>query len=734
MQENNKLIELTGEVEEVIFRNENNGYTVLELISGDVSVTAVGIMPLINAGEELKLIGRYKSHASYGEQFAVEACEQSMPTGTSALLKYFSSGAIKGVGPATARRLVEAFGENTMEVVEKEPERLTSIKGISANKAKQISEELQKIFGVREVMAALGEYGIAPAAAVNAWKLWGRKTVELVEEDPYILCTSDLHIPFEIADAIAAAQEKPFDNTCRIRAGLVHILEHNKNNGHTCLPMDRLLGACASFLSIEEALAREVLDDMLTENALTVDIVREREFIFLPHMHTCETYIAARLTMLLRFPAQQITGIEASIAQIEKENNITYAELQKHAISQALAKGLLILTGGPGTGKTTTLNAIIRILKDNGQKVCLAAPTGRAAQRMSQVTGCEAKTIHRLLEVNWDKQDNPIFMKNEKNLLDCDALILDELSMVDSVLFDSLMRAFPLGCRLILVGDCDQLPSVGAGNVLGDLIASGKLPVVQLDEIFRQSMESLIVTNAHSIVHGEVPNLNQTDNDFFFMQRFSPMEISQTIVDLCATRLPRTYGYSSLHDIQILCPGRKGELGTFEMNKKLQAALNPKDSFKREVTINGLLLRTGDKVMQVRNNYDIPWLRENGESGEGIFNGDIGVLVEVSKSPPALKIQFDDKYAVYDADNAADLELAYAVTIHKSQGNEFNAVIIPMFQGPPQLSYRNLLYTGVTRAKKLLILVGNPRTVEHMVNNNRKTLRYSAICDFLLRE
>ncbi|HHZ05269.1 MAG TPA: ATP-dependent RecD-like DNA helicase [Clostridiales bacterium] len=733
MQEKGKLLELTGEVEDIIYRNESNGYTVLELLSGDESVTAVGIMPMANIGEELKLIGKYKSHSSYGEQFAVDACERSMPTSSGAILKYLSSGAIKGIGPTTARRMVEAFGENTLEVIEKEPQRLTTLKGITDSKAKKINEEMQKIFGVREVMVELSRYGISASHAVQVWKLYGSKALEMVNENPYVLCVDGLNIPFETADSIAVKQEMPSDNVCRIRAGLTHILEHNKNNGHTCLPMDRLVGACSNFLGVESDKTNEAIKDMITDGTVICDTVREKDFIFLPYMHQCETYISARMLMLMRFPAQQLTGIDKAINAIEAENNITYADLQKQAISQALTKGMLILTGGPGTGKTTTLNAIIKILRDNGEKVALAAPTGRAAQRMSQVTGCEAKTLHRLLEVAWDKQDNPVFMKNEKNLLECDALIIDELSMVDSMLFESVMRAFPMGCRLIMVGDCDQLPSVGAGNVLGDLIASQMLPVIQLNEIFRQSMESLIVTNAHAIVQGNMPNLTCTSNDFFFMNRSSQNDISSTIVDLCKNRLPRSYGYSPLNDIQVLCPSRKGELGTYNINKKLQQMLNPPDTLKKEVNINGNILRTGDKVMQVKNNYDIPWVRDNGEGGEGVFNGDIGILSQINKGSQSLKVVFDDKVAVYTMESATDLELAYAVTVHKSQGNEFTAVVIPMFPGPPQLSYRNLLYTAVTRAKKLLILVGLPKALKHMVENNRKTLRYSAVKDFLLR-
>ena len=438
--------------------------------------------------------------------------------------------------------------------------------------------------------------------------------------------------------------------------------------------------------------------------------------------------------MALRFPAEKIDNIENAISKIEKENKITYAELQRTAIEMALSKGLLILTGGPGTGKTTTLNAIISILKHNGLTVALAAPTGRAAQRMSQLTGCEAKTIHRLLEVTWNKQDQPVFMRNEKNALECDALVIDELSMVDSQLFESVMRALPLGCRLIMVGDSDQLPSVGAGNILSDLIASNKIPVVQLNEIFRQSMESLIVTNAHRIVKGEQPIIHNTKADFFFMNRTNLSSLTSTIAELFVTRLPRSYNFSPLNDIQILCPGRKGKIGTQEINKLLQESINPKESFKREININGNILRMGDKVMQNKNNYNIPWTKDNGENGEGVFNGDIGILTSVTNNPPSLQVTFDDRVAVYDAESAADLELAYAVTVHKSQGNEFNAVIIPLYNNPPQLVYRNLLYTAVTRAKKLLIIIGSSNTLHRMVENNKKTLRYSGLKDFIIRE
>lgn len=734
MTNNKQLIELTGEIEDIIFRNEANGYTVMDIISGDETVTTVGVAASVSVGEEVKLIGSYKKHPTYGEQFTFEACERTIPSTSSAILKYLSSGTIKGVGPTTAKRLVEAFGDKTLEVIENEPERLAKIKGISNDKALAMSNELQKIFGIRKVMTQLAQYGISSHQAINAWNMYGNKVIELIEENPYMLCNHGLNISFEIADNIAIEQNRQFDDNCRVRAGLLHILYHNQNNGHTCLPMNKLIEACCKFLQVSTEKVEENLNNMLSEGELIVDIVGEKEFIFLPEMHSCESYSATRIAMALRFPAEQIDNIDDEINYVERESCITYAQLQRTAIKMALTKGMLILTGGPGTGKTTTLNCIINILKRSGSTVALAAPTGRAAQRMAQLTGCEAKTIHRLLEVTWNKQDKPVFMRNDKNVLECDALIIDELSMVDSQLFESVMRALPLGCRLIMVGDSDQLPSVGAGNILSDLIACGKIPVVQLNEIFRQSMESLIVTNAHRIVKGEHPVIDSTTGDFFFMKRTSLSSLTTTIAELFTTRLPKSYGLSPLNDIQILCPGRKGQIGTRELNNVLQASINPKASFKREININGTILRMGDKVMQNKNNYDIPWTKDSGETGEGVFNGDIGILTAVSGSPAVLQVTYDDKVALYDAESAADLELAYAVTVHKSQGNEFNAVIIPLYNNPPQLIYRNLLYTAVTRAKRLLIIVGSSNTLYRMVENNKKTLRYSALKDFIIRE
>ncbi|MBQ8860468.1 MAG: ATP-dependent RecD-like DNA helicase [Ruminococcus sp.] len=733
INETNELYELSGQVESIVYRNDENGYTVIELAGEDEMITAVGIMPMVSVGEQLKLYGTYKNHPSYGQQFSATACERSMPENLDGILKYLSSGAIKGVGPATAQRLVKEFGADTLSVLENDPVRVSKIKGISMDKALDISSQLKQVVGIRELMVYLQSFNIDAKCAVAIWKYFGNQAISYIEENPFILCDERLNISFDTADSIARHQNRSEDDRFRVRAALIHVLNHNRLNGHTCLPSKKLIEVTAQMLSLELLCVETALEEMVEDGTLVSEYFSEKEFIFTNSMHSSENYISARLNMLMRFPAMRIENAEEKIEHIEKRENISYAALQKEAIKEALTKGMLILTGGPGTGKTTTLNAIIRLLKENGQKVILCAPTGRASQRMSELTGEEAKTIHRLLEVNFDIEDNPVFKKNEHNMLNCDAIIVDEVSMVDCVLFESLMRALPLSCRLILVGDCDQLPSVGAGNVLSDLIASNTVPVVKLTEIFRQSMKSLIVTNAHKIVNGENPTLNTVDNDFFFIQKLNTEDIAFTIADLCTRRLKNTYSYSCLDDIQILSPTKKGMLGTYELNNRIQSIINPKDSSKREVSVNYYTLREGDKVMQNKNNYNINWVKENGEFGEGIFNGDIGILEEVNTSSHLVKVRFDDKVALYDQDSLSDLELSYACTVHKSQGNEFECVVMPVHNFAPQLMYRNLLYTAVTRAKKMLILVGDQNSLFKMVQNNKRILRFSGLKHFLLK-
>lgn len=730
-----EMYEVCGTVERIVYRNEENEYTVLEIGLGDDTITAVGIMPTVYEGEELKLIGTFTSHATYGQQLSVSAFERSVPTSVLGILKYLSGGAIKGIGPSTAARLVKEFGENTLEVLENDPERVSRLKGISLEKAKSFSEQLKANASIRDLLAYLGAFGIDAQDAIALWKKFGCDTISIIEDNPYSLCIEGSNISFETADIIANKKNFAPDSSVRIRAGLTYVLRHNRRSGHTCLPQDKLTEKTAEFLQLEPVCVESALDNMITDGTLIRDSSNQRELIFIPDLYHSESYICARMKMLLRFPVAPMNDAREMIESIEKRTGIQYAELQKEAIMQALQKGLLVLTGGPGTGKTTTLNAIISILKSKGQTVLLAAPTGRAAQRMSELTGCEAKTLHRLLEVQYTKDDRPEFKKNEMNMLNCDALIVDELSMVDTLLFESVLRALPLGCRIILVGDSDQLPSVGAGNVLADLVASQIIPVVALKEIFRQSQESLIVTNAHRIVSGIMPELTVKDNDFFFLPCSNSTQARDLIISLCSERLPRSYNLSPVSDIQVLCPGRKGILGTQELNAHLREVLNPPSRSKDEITFNFQTYRTGDKVMQVKNNYNITWIKEStGEYGEGIFNGDIGIIGTIDKVSKRMQIKFDDRIAVYDSDCVSDLELSYACTVHKSQGNEFEAVVMPLIKNSPYLFYRNLLYTGVTRAKKLLIMVGSRETVEYMVNNNVRTLRYSGLRWMLERD
>lgn len=729
MREHEK-IRISGVVSHVTFTNKENGFTVLELESGDELVTAVGVMPELNAGELLELSGYWDFHASFGRQFKVEMCERRMPASAGDILRYLSSGGVKGIGPKTAVKVVERFGEETFEVLENEPERLAQIKGISLEKAKEISADFKKQFAVREIMIALERYGMTTAECVAAFRVFGARASDIITRNPYALCSEGVGFSFSRAETVAQALPSPPDKGYRLQAGVLHVMSHNLSNGHTCIPRDKLFAPCAELLSTNDDTVDITIDELVGSGRLVSRDINGREFLFLPYIYKAEKNAAEHIKQLLKFPPAGRPAPEKEVDRLEKQTGIKYGKRQREAIITAVEKGMLILTGGPGTGKTTTLNGILRFYEEDGLKVALAAPTGRAAKRMSEVTGRNAKTIHRLLEVEWDKNDRPQFSRNARNPLEANAVILDELSMVDITLFSSFLEALPIGCRLIMVGDSDQLPPVGAGNVLHDLISSGEIPVVELKEVFRQAMESLIVENAHRIVKGDAPILNVSDKDFFFIQNESPFLAAKTVTDLCTARLPKAYGYSPLDNIQVICPSRMGDSGTYNLNRMLQSALNPQDAAKAEITVAGTVFREGDKVMQTRNNYNIEWTSSDSE-GTGIFNGDIGMLRKIDMRTRTVDIMFDDRKAVFPFESLQELELAYAVTVHKSQGNEFDVVVMPVAGVPPRLAYRNLLYTGVTRAKKMLVLVGSKRQVCAMAANDKKARRYSALEHFL---
>ena len=737
MDQQNEALQLTGMVDHIVFCNDDNGWTVLELDTGDAVVTVVGTFPRVQVGETLRVQGNWTNHPSFGTQFKATACESTLPTDATAILRYLASGAVKGIGPATAARIVDRFGADTLRILEEEPQELAKIKGISLSKAREMGQSFCAQFGLREVVMTFGSYGLSPNEALRCWKKFGPSTLTKIKANPYLLCTSGLRIGFERADQICLSQGGDTLDAHRLEAGVQYVLRHNLGNGHTCLPRDKVIPTAMKLLEVPEASVDAAVNRMIESFQLREVEMEGRPYLFLPRYYDAEVFIANRMRLMSGMGNGVIAeDVQLRIDAMERNFHITYEEQQRKAMVEAVATGALILTGGPGTGKTTTLRGVITLLESMGETVAIAAPTGRAAKRISQLTGREAKTIHRLLEVRWgadSEEDGPSFDRNERNPLDADAVVVDEMSMVDVVLFEHLLRATKTGCRLILVGDTDQLPAVGAGCVLQDLMDSGVVPVVQLTQVFRQALESRIVYNAHRIVKGEAMEWD-TKSDCFYMPRASAAAVTDTVLELCHHRLPDAYGYTHLEGIQVLCPGRKGDVGTVEMNRRLQELLNPPDKKKTEITVEGVTLRVGDKVMHNRNNYDIPWTKDDGDCGSGIFNGDIGVLEEIRLREGMLSVRYEDRVATYTKDDAQDLELAYAITVHKSQGSEFEAVILPLFRNTPHLCYRNLLYTAVTRAKSLLIIVGSRETLDNMIENDRKTLRYTGLRKFLMME
>ena len=718
---------ISGVAEEIIFKNPDNGYIVILMNIDGAPETAVGNLGDIVEGESLILRGNFVASTKYGRQFKAVTCERKLPTTPTEIRRYLGSGMIKGLGPALARKIVNVFGKETLDIIENDPQRLTAVSGITTDKALFIGTEYRKLNGIRNVIEFLQKYEISPVTASLVWKKLESDSVKMIRDDPYILCGEDFMVDFATADRMANDLGVSMYGTSRVKAGISYVLRENTFEGHTCLPRKSLCEVVCRTIRVEEDDFDKALEEGLKEFTFCEAETVYRKYIYLAEYYRAEKYIARKLTDMLKLSAPLDKDYSDDIAAVEWEQDIQYEALQKQAINSALGNKLFILTGGPGTGKTTTLNAVINICEQKKLRLILAAPTGRAAKRMSDLTGRPAKTIHRLLEVTFsEKTGKPEFRHNEKNQLKADVVIIDEMSMVDVLLFEALLRAIPPESRLIMVGDSDQLPSVGAGNVLRDLISTKLIPSIELKEIFRQAAESLIVTNAHRIVCGEMPELDERKKDFFFMPTRSDEETARLNLDLTAARLPKSYNYDPLDDIQVLSPTKMGPAGTKELNKLLQDRLNPPSAAKPELRYFETIFRLGDKVMQIKNDYDVEW-RKGAEKGTGIFNGDIGRITEIDNKNAVMKIDFDGREAVYVFEMFGRLDLAYAVTIHKSQGSEYKAVIIPLMLYARNLLYRNLLYTGVTRAKEILILVGSREAVGIMTANNVKTNRFSCI-------
>ena len=721
------LLTLEGTIEDITFHNEENGYTVATLAAGDDFITVVGIMPFAAEGETIKAMGKWETHAQYGRQFKLEYYEKQLPATQSAILKYLSSRAVKGIGPRLAERIVERFGEDSFDAIENHPEFLAELPGISQKKAAEISENFKEQFGIRSVMMFCRDF-FGPATAVRVYKRWGGAAVDVIKENPYALCDEIYGIGFERADRIAHTLGVSDESQYRVHAGIKYFLSYNaQNNGHAYIPASKLREGSAQMLGVSSDLTAAGIDSLIQSGQLKEISLGGRRCIYLKEYYEAETYTTSKLILLDKLcqPADN-RNAERLITTSELEDGIAYAAMQKKAIINSLNQGVMVLTGGPGTGKTTVIKAVLRIFDHLHLSVTLCAPTGRAAKRMSEATQREAKTIHRLLEMEYQNDNIPRFKRDENNRLAEDVVIVDEASMVDISLMSSLLKAIKPGARLILIGDSDQLPSVGAGNVLNDIIESGRFQTVKLKEIFRQASESMIITNAHSINHGEYPILNNNRSDFFYLRRDSDDDIAKTVVDLCLYRLPKKYGQEIRQNIQIISPSRKGAAGTAALNHMLQMALNPPAKNKREKKVRDIVFREGDRVMQVKNNYDIAWTKDDTE-GVGVFNGDIGVIQTVDYNAEHITILFDDRTAIYDFTMLDELEHAYAVTVHKSQGSEYPIVIIPMYRFSPRLMTRNLLYTAVTRAQEMVILVGREDVINAMVDNNRQQIRYTGL-------
>lgn len=726
--------EIQGIVDNIVFQNEENGYVVARIKDKNQVITIVGCIPYIVEGQNLKLEGEWVLHPQFGQQFKVNRCEEITPSSIIGIERYLSSGIISGIGPVTAKKIVEKFGEQTLEILDNNIERLKEIEGIGHKKIALICESYNKQNEVRNIMIFLQTYGVTPNQCVKIYKRFGSDSIKIVKENPYVLTEEISGIGFKTADKIARSLGIEANSPFRIQSGITYLVNQFCALGNTYMPLDMLLKEGIDVLGVSKEELEESIYESSINGKLKLETMKDRVCVFTLPYYYCELGVTKKILTLALAAYDNITiNVDEEIQVFEKENYIEFALSQKEAIKGAVENGVEIITGGPGTGKTTIINCITKVFEKAGLKVFMGAPTGRAAKRMTEATGREAKTIHRLLEMGVsDEAENTLFSKGEEEPLECDVIIIDEASMIDIVLMNNLLKAITLGTRLIIVGDVDQLPSVGPGNVLRDFIESKCIKVVRLKDIFRQSQESMIIVNAHKINQGSMPLINKKDKDFYFIKCEEPYKIVDTLIALINKRLPEfNRQWDKRQHIQILSPMRKGILGIANLNKELQNILNPKDKNKNEKDFKDIIFRVGDKVMQTKNNYSLKWERILGEGekeGIGVFNGDFGYIEDIDEDSDTLTVIFDDERRVsYDNVYLDELDLAYAITIHKSQGSEFPVVILPMFMGPPLLMNRNLLYTAVTRAKQLVVLVGDPKAMQFMISNDKSFDRYSML-------
>ena len=724
-----EMIKIEGVCEAVIFRNDDNGYAVLRVsTTGGDSFIAVGCVPRVGVGEHLTISGTWIRHPAYGEQFKIEECERSLPATEGAILEYLSSGTIRGIGRKTAVKIVGKFGKKSFDIIENDPMMLTEIQGITVRKAEEISKDFQMQNAISRLIEFLVENDLEPAIALRLYSLYGMASIGLVRENPYLLTNMELGVEFSKADRLAEKMGMSGNSLERVEAAVLYELSYNAESGHAFIPRRKLALVTADLIEVDIELVEDTIDGLFEDGAIVIEEINGEFAVYLAHLYGAETFIANCLVRLMAHHPKTKFNMEDAIDKIEAKNGIEYAPLQRVAISTAANNSVMVMTGGPGTGKTTVIRGMLDLFDRMGLKVMLAAPTGRAAKRMSEFCGIEAKTIHRMLEMDYSEGGAfPTFGINRENPLDTDVLILDEVSMVDLMLMRATLDALPKECRLILVGDADQLPSIGAGNILKDLVNSEYIPTVRLTEIFRQAAESNIVVGAHAINGGEYPDFSRKNTDLFFLRREGVNEVVDTVVDLCVNRLPKNMNIPS-NQIQVLTPSRKFEVGTIILNRKLQEALNPPSKDKSEKRMGDKLFREGDRVMQIRNNYDLPWYSIAGnESGLGVFNGDVGEIISIDTHDEILSVKYDDKLCHYSFTMLNELELAYAMTVHKAQGSEFRAVVFAALGGAKSLLHRSVLYTAITRAKELMILVSNPSTIGMIVENNKARNRYSAL-------